>query len=152
VVPYSPEKLQARIATMLQNPPANIQGKIVDNHIILDIVGDEVHYWSPHLNFRIEEDDSNPSQCHLLGLIGPRPGVWTLFMFIYFVIGIIGFGISSYGISKWMLGEATFYLWGFPIALFIMLSAYKAGKYGEQLGKDQIEVLKQFIRDAIAPE
>lgn len=137
---------------MLEKPPKDITGKIVDNHIILDIVEAEVHYWSPHLHFRVEKDEGNPKKAILLGLIGPRPPVWTLFMFIYLVIGLMGFGISSYGISKWMLGEPTFYLWGFPIALLIMLSAYKAGKYGEQLGKDQVEILKQFIRDAIAQE
>lgn len=142
----------ARVAKMLESPPANIQGEIVDNHIILDIVGEDVHYWSPHLNFRVEEDEDNPAHCRLLGLIGPKPGVWTLFMFIYFVIGVIGFAFSSYGISVWMLGKYTLYVWGFPIALLIMLSAYKVGKYGEQLGKDQMEDLKAFIRDAIAVE
>lgn len=134
---------------MLEKPPPILQGKIVDNHVILDITDEEVHYWSPQLHFRVEADEEHPGKSVLLGLIGPRPPVWTMFVFIYLIIGLIGFGISSYGISKWMLGEATFYLWGFPISLLFMLSAYKAGKYGEQLGKDQVEVLKQFVREVI---
>lgn len=136
---------------MLEGDHPHLSGKIVDNHIILDIVEDELHYWSPHLDFRVEEDEWHPDQVFLRGLIGPRPAVWTMFMFIYFTIGLIGFAISSYGISKWMLGEITLYLWAFPLAILIMLTAYLAGKYGESLGKDQTEVLKQFIRDAINP-
>jgi len=127
-----------------------IKGKVIDNHIILDIHDNEIHYWSPQLNFRIEEDDENKGQSIIAGLIGPRPKVWTLFVFIYFSLGIIGFFVSSIGVSKWMLDEYSPTLWAFPVAVLFMLTANKAGKYGESLGKDQVELLKQFIRDLIA--
>lgn len=134
---------------MLTDPPPNVRATIIDHHIVLDIVGAEVHYWSPQLNFRIEEAPDDSTQAIVSGLIGPRPNVWTMFMFVYFSVGIIGFFISSYGISKWMLGYYTPWIWAFPIAILFMLTAYRAGKYGETLGKDQIEVLKQFVRDAV---
>lgn len=138
-----------RLALMIANAPTPIKGKIVDHHIILDIVGEAAHYWSPQLNFRIEADEEDQSQSVVSGLIGPKPNVWTLFVFLYFLIGIIGFFLSSYGISKWMLDQYSPLIWAFPVALLFALTAYKAGKYGEQLGADQIEMLKQFIRDAI---
>lgn len=139
-----------RIRTLLEKYPDQIKGLIIDHHIVLDIVGDDVHYWSPQLNFRVEADEQNPDQTILSGLIGPRPAVWTMFMFIYFSTGFIGFVISSYGISKLMLGTYSHLILAFPIAILFMLTAYRAGKYGEQLGKDQIELLKQFIREAIS--
>ena len=148
-VPHKKSEIMNRLQEMVQNSPKNIKGKIVDNHIILDIVGEDVHYWSPHLNFRVEDDEENEDQCIVAGIIGPRPPVWTLFMFIYFSTGVIGFFISSYGVSKLLLDEYSKTIWAFPIAVLFMLTAYRAGKYGEQLGKDQIELLKQFIRDAI---
>ena len=137
---------------MLKEHNHKVKGKLVGHHIILDIVDKEIHYWSPQLNFRIEEDEDNPQHTVLAGLIGPRPKVWTLFMFIYFSVGIIGFFISSYGISKWMLDEYSHTLWAFPIAILFMLTAYLTGKYGESLGKEQIELLKQFIRDVVSNE
>ena len=140
--------IKSRVEKMLSKDIPHIEGKIVDNHVILDIVGEEVHYWSPQLNFRIDQDELNPEHTELAGLIGPRPPVWTLFMFIYFSVGMIGFIISSYGLSKWMLGEFTNYIYAFPIAIIFMLTAYKAGKYGEQLGADQVELLKDFVREA----
>lgn len=134
---------------MLTDTPEHMDGYLVDNHIILDIVGEKLHYWSPQLNFRIEADEEDDSKSVVSGLIGPRPTVWTLFMFIYFSVGIVGFFVSSYGMSKWMLGDFSYTLIAFPLASLFMLTAYRAGKYGEQLGADQVEMLKDFIREAI---
>lgn len=134
---------------MLKNPPPQVKGKLVGNHIILDIIEEKSHYWSPHLNFRIEDDEYNEGQTIVAGLIGPKPAVWTMFMFFYFSIGIIGFIISCYGVPRLMLGEYTHTVWAFPISFLVMLTAYKAGKYGEKKGAEQVEILKQFIRDAL---
>ncbi len=133
---------------MLQDKPAGIKGKIVDNLIILDISHEEVHYWSPQLTFRVERSPENENHTILSGLIGPRPSVWTMFMFIYFSTGIIGFFISSYSIAKYNLGEFSYTIFAFPIAILFMLTAYQAGKFGEKLGANQVENLKNFIRKA----
>lgn len=137
------------IRHMLAKKPEHIYGRIVDHHVILDIVGDEVHYWSPQLNFRIEEDEDNPGNTIVAGLIGPRPGVWTLFIFIYFAIALAGFVVASIGFSKWLLGIHSHLLWAFPIAILCVLSAYRVGKYGEYLAAQQTELLKNFVREAI---
>ncbi|MBI1307178.1 MAG: hypothetical protein GC181_11300 [Bacteroidetes bacterium] len=133
----------------MKNGHHQVVGKIVDNQIILDIPEKIRHYWSPQLNFRVEQDYDNPEHSVVRGLIGPRPGVWTMFMFIYFSIGVSGFILSVYGISHWMLGEHNIWVYALPVAALIMATAYKAGKYGESLGADQIEILKQFVRDAL---
>lgn len=148
-VPTTKDKLLKIIEKHLEDPGEGIKGKIVDNHIILDILPSHVHFWSPQLNFRIEEDEWNPGQTILAGLIGPRPNVWTLFMFFYFSIGILGFFTSSYGISQWMLGDYSHTIWAFPVAVLIMLTAYQAGKLGERLGSRQIRQFKAFIRGVI---
>lgn len=138
-----------RIERMLEETPDHVSGRVVGTHIILNIVGEEVHYWSPQLNFRVEADEYEPGQTIIAGLIGPRPQVWTMFMFIYFSVGAGGLALTTYGASKWMLGEYSPTVMGFPIAILFMLTAYKAGKYGESLGKDQITLLKDFVRKAI---
>jgi len=138
-----------RIEDLLKKSPEGIHGRIVNKHITLDIVGEEVHYWSPQLSFRVEQNEEDVNSTIISGLIGPRPGVWTLFMFIYFLIAVVGFFISSFGVSRMMLGEYSHLILAFPIAILFMLTAYKVGKYGERLAEDQIEILKQFVRDAI---
>lgn len=138
-----------RIEGLLENSPSNIKGRILKNHITLDIAGEDVHYWSPQLNFRVEPDEDDDDYSVVSGLIGPRPAVWTMFMFIYSAIGVIAFFISLFAVSKIMLGKPTNLLYAFPIALLFMLTAYLVGKYGEKLAKDQMELLKQFVREAI---
>lgn len=101
------------------------------------------------MNFRIEEDEFNPGTTIIAGLIGPTPKVWTMFVFIYAALAIIGFFISSHGVSQWMLGKYSHSIWAFPIALVLMLTAYLAGREGESLGVDQVEQMKQFVRDAL---
>ncbi len=137
-----------RVLDLINERGNDIQARIVDDLVVLDIKK-EVHYWSPQLNFRVEADEDFPEHTSVSGLIGPRPKVWTLFVFIYFFLGITGFFISSYGVSRWILNEYSHTIWAFPIAALLMLTAFRAGKYGESLGKDQIELLKQFVREVV---
>lgn len=141
-----------KIEDLIKHSPKNIKGKIVKEHVILEIIGEDVHYWSPQLNFRVETSEFEPDTTIVSGLIGPRPAVWTMFMFIYFSVGTIGFFVASYGFSKIMLGHYSNLVLALPIAILFMLSAYQVGKYGERLAKDQIDLLKQFIRDALKNE
>ncbi len=136
IIPHKKEDIMKRLYVLLENSPKEVVGKIIDNHIILDIVEEEMHYWSPQLNFRVEQDELDHNCSVVSGLIGPRPSVWTMFMFIYFSIGLIGFIVSSIGVSKMLLGEYSNLILAFSIAILVMLSAYKTGKYGEQLAND----------------
>ncbi len=120
--------------------------------IKLDIPKNDRHYWSPQMNIRLEKDEEDETKTILRVLIGPRPAVWTMFTFIYFALGILGFSLAFWGFSKWMLGEFSHWVWAFPISLAFMLTAYLSGKYGEKLGHDQMEVLKDFLRAALPIE
>jgi len=149
VVKQQKDEVINRLDSLLESSHDHVKGKIVQNHIILKMEEEQAHFWSPELNFRVEEDETNPDESIISGLIGPNPQVWTLFTFIYFSVGIIGFVITSYGIVKWNLGEFSTLLFAFPVAILFMLTAYKTGKYGEKLAEDQTDILKQFVRDAI---
>ena len=135
---------------LTENTPPNIKGVIVDNLIILNITGEDVHYWSPQLNFRVRQDFDEPEKTIISGLIGPRPPVWTMFMFIYFGIGTLGFFISAFAASKILMGQKSYLIAVFPLTIIFMLTAYIAGKHGEKLAKDQTEILKDFVRKVIA--
>lgn len=138
-----------RITHLLQSPPSGVKGKVVNNHIMLDIIGKDVHYWSPQLSFRVEAAIEGQEQSVISGLVGPRPEVWTMFMFIYFTIGVLGFFASSYGIIQWTLGNYSHLVLVLPLTIILLLTAYGVGKYGESLAKEQIEILKQFLRNAL---
>lgn len=134
---------------MLNNTDRRLKGTVVKNHVIIDVIDEDAHFWSPQLNFRIEENEENPKASIAYGIIGPRPTVWTMFMFIYFGIGLLGFVAFSYGFSKYLIGEWSNLIWALPAAILFMLTAYKAGKFGEKLGEEQVEYLKDFVREAL---
>lgn len=138
-----------KAAQLVEKTPPNIKGVIVDNLIILNITGEDVHYWSPQLNFRVREDFDEPEQTIISGLIGPRPPVWTMFMFIYFGIGTLGFFVSAFAASKILMGQKSYLIAVLPLTIIFMLTAYIAGKYGEKLAQDQTEILKDFVREVV---
>jgi hypothetical protein len=73
-------------------------------------------------------------------------------MFVHFGVGVGGFFVTSYGISRYMVGELSWAVWGLPIAALFMLTAYQAGKFGERLGAEQVDMLKHFVREAVGAE
>jgi hypothetical protein len=48
----------------------------------------EQRFWSPHLNVQVSEIDSG---AQLYCRFSPRPEVWTMFMFFYFVAALMAF-------------------------------------------------------------
>lgn len=148
-IPFTEQEVLERITGLMEESKNEIVGVVANKHIILDIPIGERHYWSPQLNFRVEPDIEDPGKTVIKGLVGPRPAVWSMFMFIYFFVGTIGFFIAMFGFSKWSLGEYSNLVLALPIAIAFMLTAYLSGKYGERLGHDQVEILKQFVRDAL---
>lgn len=148
-IPHPKEELLERLKKQMEESSHELRGIIIGNHIFLDINQKEQHYWSPQLNFRVEEHETDKKKSIVAGLIGPKPSVWTLFIFIYFFIGVSGFFLSAKGVAKLMLGEYSHWILAIPFSILLMLSAYGVGKYGEYLAKDQIEILKKFVRKAV---
>ena len=145
-VPLQKEEVLERLQRKMDAPNAACKGKISNDHVFIDIPETEQHFWSPQMSFAVEEDEKG---AYIRGLFGPKPNVWTMFVFIYTLVGVIGTFLTLYGMSKWALGEFSYTIMGFPIAFIIMCSAYIASKMGEKLGHDQVDVLKRFFKDAL---
>jgi len=149
VCQHQPEEVKARFKKLIESKRGLLKAQVIQDHIILDIIDRDSHYWSPQINFRIEEDEFNPGTTIIAGIIGPTPKVWTMFVFIYASLAIVGFFVSSHGVSQWMLDKYSHTIWAFPIALLLMLTAYLVGREGESLGAEQIEFLKDLLREAL---
>ncbi len=122
--------------------------KIVDKHVFIDVPKKDNHFWSPQLHIEIEELDDNTSK--IKGLFGPKPQVWTLFMFIHFLVGtaFLFFLVAAY--SKWSLKESVF----FPATMLVVLPLlwillYFLGRMGKATGKKQMDELKRFMQKSL---
>jgi len=93
--------------------------KISGHHIWLHIgmLNREKH--SPHLHLEIEKmEDGNTA---VRGLYGPDPVLWTMFMFLHFVVAGIFVIFSMIAFSKWSLNQP----FGFDLlVMFAMVNSW----------------------------
>ena len=98
---FTGEELNDRINTELKNSESCL-GSVMAGHVTLYLPVNEQHYWSPQLSLSIEDTENG---CLIRGLYGPRPSVWTMFVFIYFIIGLATTFITSTNIWNFMRKE-----------------------------------------------
>ncbi|MGG8497416.1 GTP-binding protein [Tenacibaculum sp. TC6] len=122
--------------------------KVVDHHIVIDVPEKESHYWSPQLHIEVEELTEETSK--LKGLFGPKPQVWTLFMFIHFAVAtaFLIFAVIAY--SNWSLKKEIF----LPVTMLVILpllwvTLYFIGSIGKATGKKQMDDLKEFMKQVL---
>lgn len=140
----SQQKLISKFQNNVKNADCNYCVKVIDGHIVIDIPAEENHFWSPQLNIEIEQIDENRSI--VKGLFGPKPQVWTFFMFIHFAMAVAFIGFSIIAYVKWSLkSDYTNYLIvtvAIPILWVIM---YFLGSLGKKRGHKQMDELHMFM-------
>jgi hypothetical protein len=75
---------------------------IVDDHIFIKLPRRLQHYWSPQLH--LEVNDLSENSTKMYGLFGPNPTVWTMFMFLHFVVATVFFCIWDMGLLQLVSG------------------------------------------------
>jgi hypothetical protein len=120
----------------------------VDDHVFIRFPKHLQHYWSPQLHLEINEIDQN--SCTVHGLFGPNPTVWTLFMFLHFVVAglFIAFGIWWY--TNAVLGEnytLQVALTSLTVVCWFLL--YFIGRIGKSKGTPEMYKLHAFMRDTL---
>jgi Na+/melibiose symporter-like transporter len=118
--------------------------KIVDGHIVIDIPAEESHFWSPQLNIEVKNNGENKSI--VKGLFGPKPQVWTLFMFFHFAIAVAFIGFSVMAYVKWTLKmDVTFSLIMIISLPILWILMYFFGRIGKKTGHKQMDELYKFM-------
>ncbi|MDW5287578.1 GTP-binding protein [Formosa sp. PL04] len=117
----------------------------VDDHVFIRIPKHKQHFWSPQLHLEINElEDGN---CKLHGLFGPNPTVWTLFIFLHFVVAMLFFGFGVWGYSNWALKTAFGLQLGICITMIVLWFAlYFIGRAGRAKGKNDMIILHRFMK------
>ncbi|MBG7630853.1 MAG: GTP-binding protein, partial [Bacteroidetes bacterium] len=97
----SQQNLISKFESNLKNGDCKYCSKIVDGHIVIDVPVAENHFWSPQLNIEIEKIEEGKTI--VKGLFGPKPQVWTLFMFFHFAVAVAFIGFSVMAYVQWSL-------------------------------------------------
>lgn len=132
------EKFQNSKKTCLQD----CHLKIKHNHIWMNMPDTKREYWSPHLHIELETKDNN--QTHIRGLFGPEPNLWTLFMFLHFIIAGIFIIFSVMAYSNSVLGEpATMYYVVMSLMVFVWFLLYFIARQIRFKGYKQMNELEE---------
>lgn len=145
-VPFAPDEVAARVRAALDQPEARLRGRVYRRVVQLEPCEDETHFWSPHLDVSLQENDGGT---RLFGRFAPHPAVWTGFIATQAVIGFLGLCAGVYGASQWMLGRDPWALWLLALCVLAGAIVYLFAYVGQSLGQSQMYGLRAFLDRAL---
>ena len=131
------------------NPECKYCGKIVDHHIVIDVPKDEDTFWSPQLSLEVEKNEEGKT--FVRGLFGPKPQIWTMFMFFHFAVAVafVVFAVMAY--TKYLIKEdytvSLIMLLIMPVLWFVL---YFLGQLGKKKGYKQMLELDSFMKKILS--
>ncbi len=145
----SPEKILNKFKANLEDKDCKYSSKISGNHVFLDVPQVDEHFWSPQLAIEVVKDIEGKTV--VKGILGPKPKVWTFFMFIHFAVAVAFIVSFVIFYVKWSLGKDfqlyKYLLIGLPIFWVVL---YIFGQSGKKLGYDQMVGLDKFMMKTLA--
>lgn len=134
-----------------------IQNRVLGGYVgeelsVIRMRKDKQKYWAPQLQIRTETDEDNPKITIVRGLFGPRPAVWTFFIFLYILGGTVltFFGMVWFVKSSLKI-ESNFTLWAW-LGILILAGTYAAAKAGQIVSREHIKVLRDFMEKVVNDE
>ena len=141
----SKNKILKKFKDAFELGSSNFRGKVVGSHIVIDVAKSDEHFWSPQL--QIEIDNSEDGTSIINGLFGPKPTLWTLFMFIHFGIALAFAVFITMFYTDRSLGK------NYSLSLILTISMpilwvlfYIFGRLGKKKGYAQMVGLDAFMR------
>lgn len=146
VTKHPPQFILDRLNERLNNNEIKLEGLVVQEHAFIRFPVEMQHYWSPEMHVWVREQDG---ETVIYGVNGPKPKIWTMFMFFYTAVLTSAFFGSSYGIIQMMLGMYAPFLWSIPAGIFCVIMVYGAAQYRQYKGKAQMEELRLFLDETV---
>ena len=103
---------------------------------------EERRLWSPYLSVQVEPRQEGSL---LRGRYGPHPELWTLFMFLYTVVGFLALMGVMLGFVQWQSGMEAWGFWGAYVGFPGLVVLYTVSATGQRLSAHQMEELKRRI-------
>ena len=140
------EQVLDAISLKLSKHSNLLEGQVVQEHAFIRFPEQKQHYWSPELHIWAREQDG---ETIVYGVIGPKPKIWTMFMFLYKAVLTLALFGASYGLIQFWLGMEAPFLWSIPLGILAVSLVYLAAKYGQHRGRDQMRELIDFLEGSV---
>ena len=143
------DKPEAQIIASIVNElrhSKQIKGSTLENHAYLGIPEEKQKYWSPEMHVTVETLEEGAL---VRGVIGPKPKIWTMYMFFYSAVVVMFFLGAALGVSQWMLKMEAPWLWSMPVCIILYLLVIAAAKYGQYKSQTQMKSIVDFLDTAV---
>jgi len=129
------------------DPP--LEGHCDPEHCVLRVPAERRYFWSPELDLTFEplaDEGGAPREgVRVRCLFGPRPPVWTGFVFVYAMLGLVGLSGGMLGLAQLAAGAAP---WGLavPVASGTLAGfVYGATFVGQGLAATQMYEMRTVL-------
>lgn len=147
-VSYSPEEISNMIDEHLTHRnPKGIRWRKVGDHIVFRTHPDDRHFWTPQMDISMEVLENNRTL--LRCLIAPLPTVWTMYVFLYAILGLGGLVAVMAGFSQWSLNHTPWAFYFIPVSLVGSVLMIFFARFGQQLSRDEMNLLKNALLEAL---
>ena len=137
------DDISNRITNALKKEGSSCIGYANSRYAMITIPEKDQHYWSPQLKISMEELEDGMTEVR--GVYGPRPAVWTMFVFFYFFIFVSITVIGIVGMSNMSLDKPANILWFIPALLLVFASLFLTSHFGKMKGRTQIITIHKFF-------
>ena len=122
---------------------ADYQIKIIDEHLYFYFSKEKRKYYSPFLHLELE---ANEGKTIIKGLFGPEQLLWTLFMFLHFIIAGLFLVFAMMAYTHWSLNQSVILdvvVMTFMVVFWILL--YVIARINREKGVPQMHELEDLM-------
>ncbi|HPF36309.1 MAG TPA: hypothetical protein P5571_12285 [Candidatus Krumholzibacteria bacterium] len=127
----------------LSAPDAPFRGQVRKPHAFVRPLREQRTMLSPQLNLEVIPGDDGGEILH--GVFTPHPNVWTGFMAVFAVLGLLGLAGVMYGFAQMTVDEKPWALLAGPISVALIAFVYGAAFIGQGLSVDEMYALRNYV-------
>ena len=132
-----------RAKTLKSELKSDYQIKIIDEHLYFYFSKEKRKYYSPFLHLELE---ANEGKTTVKGLFGPEQLLWTLFMFLHFIIAGLFLVFAMMAYTHWSLNQSIVLdvvVMTFMVVFWILL--YVIARINREKGVPQMHELEDLM-------
>lgn len=145
-LPLEPHVVLERFRIALTEASCPCGGFAGRREITLHVAEDRRKRWSPWLQLAVQAHDGGT---RLDGTMGPEPGLWTAFVFVYASLLVVVTAGSVYGLAQLGIGESPTGLGAAAGGLFGLACACGLDLLGRRWGQGQMAILRDFVHEVL---
>lgn len=146
----SREEYAVYMKKFLKERAVEYSGNINTEVASISVRSEHNNFWKPCLSLRTEHDPDEDKTL-VRGIFGPTSSVWTFFMFLNFIFGIMWLiAISIWYVEKQI--KSNEFEWALPFSFVMILClglTFLAARIGRFKAKTEMQQLRNFAEESI---